>query len=122
MMNERVYFAKIKSPITSAMDEIIHFLRSFSDSDGIEEVKREIKWLSENSTQSLIKNLNSLENLLNNPPKEKGDLAEIVAWEANWVLVDPSDEGAKKWLREVAELIRDALGDKAPPRPEETKG
>lgn len=121
MMNERVYFAKIKSPITSAMDEIIHFLRSFSDSDGIEEVKREIKWLSENSTQSLIKNLNSLENLLNNPPKEKGDLAEIVAWEANWVLVDPSDEGAKKWLREVAELIRDALGDKAPPRPEETK-
>lgn len=42
--------------------------------------------------------------------------AHLVAWEVNWVLDDPSDEGAKNWLQEIAEMIRQSLGDEAPAR------
>jgi hypothetical protein len=118
LMREKIYLAEIKSTITSEMDNVIHFLRVFSDADSMEEIKKEIDWLSQYSLKSLVEDLESLESLLDKLPKEEGDLAEIVAWEANWVLDDPTDEGAKKWLRDLAEIIRDALGDKAPPRVE----
>ena len=40
----------------------------------------------------------------------------MVTWDANKGLENPTDEGAKVWLREVAEMVREVLGDKQPPR------
>jgi hypothetical protein len=42
-------------------------------------------------------------------PQEEGVLANLVGWDANWVLDDPSDAGAAEFLREVAGLMRQAL-------------
>jgi hypothetical protein len=63
-----------------------------------------------------LEDLAGIEALLASSSNEPGVLADLVAWDANWVLDDPSDEGAKRFLREVAEMIREVLADKAPPR------
>jgi hypothetical protein len=36
-------------------------------------------------------------------------LPRLVAWDANWVLDDPSPAAAGEWLRGLADLIRSAL-------------
>lgn len=100
-------------PPLEAMRDLVGF---FADADSVEEVKRDLRRRAANNPRGLIQGLNGIEAVLANPPAEEGVLSDIVAWEANWVLDDPSDEGAKQWLREVAEWVREALGDKAPPR------
>ncbi len=46
--------------------------------------------------------------MLADPPPE-GVLAEMVAWEGNWALPDPSDAGAHAFLHEVTTIMRDVL-------------
>lgn len=52
--------------------------------------------------------LKAIEELLAEP-QEPGVLANLVAWDANWVLDDPTDAGAAEFLREVAGLMRQAI-------------
>nr|BFE76343.1 hypothetical protein GCM10020092_096440 [Actinoplanes digitatis] len=44
----------------------------------------------------------------NTPP---GTLARLVGWEANWVLDDPSDAGAARFLTDLAEMLREVIGE-----------
>jgi hypothetical protein len=49
--------------------------------------------------------------VLADPPKEPGALARMVAWEGNWVLDDPSDAGAARFLGDLAQTLRDVLNE-----------
>lgn len=45
-------------------------------------------------------------------PQPQGTLRDMVAWDGNWVLDDPtSDEAAAAWLRDLAALIRSTLDE-----------
>ena len=35
----------------------------------------------------------------------------LVGWEANWVLDDPSDEGAARFLGELAQMVREVIDE-----------
>jgi hypothetical protein len=35
----------------------------------------------------------------------------MVAWEGNWVLDDPSDAGAIRFLGDLAQILRDVLDE-----------
>ena len=67
--------------------------------------------------RATLAGLASVEGLLADPPAEKGILYDLVMWDANTSLDhNPTDEGAAIWLEEVAEMVREVLGDKLPPR------
>ena len=48
---------------------------------------------------------------LADPPGADGELARLVGWEGNWVLDDPSDAGAARFLRELAVMLREVIGE-----------
>ena len=110
---------KLKEPPPPPFEVARRFLSFyFCDADGWNEAVEHIADFAKQRPNVISDDLKGIELFLANPPQEEGVLANLVAWEANWVLEDPSDEGAKKWLREVAETVREILGDDAPPRPQ----
>jgi hypothetical protein len=42
-------------------------------------------------------------------PLPEGTVSRLVAVNANWVLDDPSDQGARAWLEELAKMLREEL-------------
>jgi hypothetical protein len=94
------------------------FLRGFcSDALHMEEVREDMIDTKATNPYTLQEGLAAIEALLANPPSEEGTLATLVMWEANWGIdEDPTDAGATVWLGEMAELIRDVLGNDQPPR------
>lgn len=94
-----------------------NFLQTYFSDNSLPEARQQMNSMMTVNIRPLLAGLTGIEALLSNPPTEKGVLSHLVAYDANWVLDDPSDEGAKVWLREIAELIREVLGDKQPPRP-----
>lgn len=81
----------------------------------MDEVRRDFVQSASFGPRRLLEALAGIEALLAHSPDD-GTLSQLVAWDANWVLDDPSDQGAKVWLSQLVELIREVLGDRAPPR------
>ena len=107
--------AKLNAPPAPPLEAAQKFFRSYFSDESWEEAK---KGLTSQTADNPRTGLAGVEGLLANPPAKQGILFDLVAWDANWVLEDPSDEGATVWLREVAEMVRGVLGDKQPPRPQ----
>jgi len=110
--------AKLNAPPDPPLEAAKKFFNTFFSDESWEEAREGIASLAAFNPRSILAGLAGVEGLLADPPAEPGVLSDLVAWEANWVLDDPSDEGAKVWLREVAEMVREVLGDKQPPRQE----
>lgn len=116
---EKIYETYLSNQPKTPLEIVQRFVRSyFGDADGIEEVRIEMQRITAHNPNAYVRDLLAIEELLNNPLRKPSVLSNLVAWDANWVLDDESDEGAKQWLREVAEMIRDILGDNQPPRRE----
>lgn len=73
-----------------------------------------IEHMSSVNPITIIDGLQGLEDVLVEP-QPAGILAELVALYANRSLDDPSDEGARIWLAQLAGRVREWLGDAAPP-------
>lgn len=87
------------------------FLRSFfSDSLDLQEVYDEIKDLASQNPRSILRGLRGIEALLEEP-SENGILSNLVAWEANYVLDDPSDIRARAWLEDVVRNTKQILSE-----------
>lgn len=120
-MNIQDFREKLKEdpsdPLAQPLEVARNFLRSYcSDADSMEEVRAQLERRIALGSRGVQTYLAALDALLADPPAD-GTLAQLVAWDANWVLDDPSDKGAVAWLRDVARMIRDALGDKQLSRP-----
>lgn len=61
------------------------------------------------NTNTLYNGLRGIEGLLTEE-YAPGTIARLVAVDANYVLDDLSDDGARVWLRQVADMIRSVLG------------
>lgn len=102
--------ARMHASTQNPFEAAAKFLRIFfSDADGLDEARAHLARMAGINQRSLTQGLAGIESLLAAPPPD-GRLSYLVAVEANWPLEDPSDEGAKLWLREIAQLIRDVLG------------
>jgi hypothetical protein len=89
-----------------ALEKAQLFLRSWvASAESIEEAGEGFRELSPSYVRDA---LSAMETLLGEA-HEPGVLANLVGWDANWVLDDPSDAGAAVFLREVARLLRAAL-------------
>src|SRR5690349_17687334 len=81
----------------------------FGDADGFAEARRFLEQLAQTNIRSHQQELWALEQVIANPPAEPGALSRLVAWDANWVLDDPSDAGALAFLGEVAQMLREVI-------------
>lgn len=100
------------------LDTVREFLAvEFGDAGGFDEARSMLAQLAETNIRSHQQDLWALEQVIANPPAETGALAHLVAWDANWVLDDPSDAGALEFLREVARMLREVI-ENAPPTAE----
>lgn len=110
--------AKLNAPPAPPLEAATKFLRIFFADNSWEEAKEDIFSQSAENPRSVLAGLAGVEGLLAYPPAEPGVLLDLVLWDANTGLDDPSDAGAKAWLGEVAQMVREVLGNKQPPRPE----
>jgi hypothetical protein len=94
-----------------AIDIVRDFLGfKVADAENLDEIRADLRQTSQVSTRKLQRELAAFETVLADPPAAPGALARMVAWEGNWVLDDPSDAGAARFLGELAQMLRDALG------------
>jgi hypothetical protein len=93
------------------LEKVRAFLGAYvNDMDSMDEVRANI-WLTASSRTRWLKlDMQALDAVLAEP-QPPGVLAELVAWVANWRLDDPSDEGARAFLRQIADVLREVLAE-----------
>lgn len=99
----------------SAIDVVRNFLGALlGDALSIEEVRDDLTEVAHRNTRSHKRYLKALETVLAEE-QEPDVLAQAVGWYGNWVLDDPSDAGARAFLEELAEMLRQVIaeGDEA---------
>jgi hypothetical protein len=97
------------------LSQVREFLQSFfGDALDIDEVRSTLTTLASANTRGLHLALTALERVIADPTVEC-ELARLVGWDGNWVLEDPSNAGAKEFLKQLAEMLRSILDD-APDR------
>jgi hypothetical protein len=98
-----------KQDAKPAMEILETFLATeFGDAESFDEVRTGLEQLAQVSLQSHRRVLRALDVVISDPPMD-GTLAHLVGWEGNWVLDDPSDAGALRFLREVADMLREII-------------
>lgn len=102
------------------LDHVRNFLRGhFSAAQDLDEVLRDLRNVASFSTLGLQRDLEALE-IITTASLPDGVLAQLVGWDGNWVLEDPSDEGAKAFLHEVASMLRHVTAQ-APAAPRQSR-
>ncbi|GIM96883.1 hypothetical protein [Paractinoplanes toevensis] len=89
----------------------------FNDADSFEEVRAHLRRLAQSNIRSHQEDLYALDAVIADPPTGSNVLNHLVAWDANWVLDDPSDASSLEFLREVAQMLREVIAE-APPSAE----
>jgi len=97
--------------------EVRDFLGGYlADAVSLDEVQRDLRTTAAVSVRALRRFLHAFDAFMAEPHPE-GLLAHIVAWDANWVLDDPSDAGAEAFLRQVAQMVRAVIEEATGQRP-----
>ena len=108
--------AKLNAPPSPPFEEARQFLRRYWGDEGIlDAIRVQMEDTISFNPKLVVHGLQAIETLLADPPAD-GTLLDMVLWDANHPLDDPNEESAKTWLREMAEFVRDVLGDKQPLR------
>jgi hypothetical protein len=92
------------------MEKVRDFLGLLADMVSLNEVRSDLEAVAASSTFGLRRDLRALVELLATP-QPPGVLSELVAWEADWMLDDPSDEGAEAFLRQIAGMLREVIDE-----------
>ena len=93
------------------LDRVRNFLGGhFADAESFEEVEAELRSLASDTTRGIARDLRAFETVLSGP-LEPGLPLRVVAWDANWVLDEPSDENALVFLHKVADMLRTVLAE-----------
>jgi hypothetical protein len=110
--------SRLPEPLRSRAEELerrplLEKVRDFlggmiGDMGSVDEVRSLLETVAASGTFGLKRDLRALDELLASP-QPPDVLSELVAWEANWVLDDPSDEGAAAFLRESADMLREVI-------------
>lgn len=89
----------------------LRFLHGYvTHADSLESIRHDVRTRKAVNRRPLDRALEGMTAYLSSdlPP---GELAQLVGWEANWVLDDPSDVGARAFLSTLVDILRDELAD-----------
>jgi hypothetical protein len=94
------------------LEKVRHFLRGYvADSDGLDEVRDEVRRSAQTNTHFLRLDLAAIESVLAET-HAPGTLLRLVEGDGNRGLVDdPTDAGAAAYLRSLADLLREVIGE-----------
>jgi hypothetical protein len=99
-----------------AIDVVRDFLGyKVADAESLDEIRADLRQTAQVSTRKLRRELAAFEAVLADPPPTPGALARMVAWEGNWVLDDPSDAAAVRFLDDLAQMLREVLDEAGDP-------
>jgi hypothetical protein len=105
---DKIIYSACGDP-TSAVEKSRNFIHSFvADALSLEEVKEHLTRYGRGFPQVLEKNLKDLEAVLSSE-LPWGTLLELVILDANIGLDDPSEESARVWLENLADLVRSVI-------------
>ncbi|MDQ3684692.1 MAG: hypothetical protein M3430_03715 [Acidobacteriota bacterium] len=107
----------LTAPPLPPLETVRELLHAYIADDSMDEERERIRRRITTHPGTISNYPNAIESLIVNPPAKEGVFARSVAWDANRGIDDTSDEGAKAWLKGVAEIVREVLGDQQPPRP-----
>lgn len=96
------------------IDAVREFLQTYVFDADMNQLRASIEYMCSVNPITIIDGLEGLEDVLAEK-QPAGVLAELVARDANRSLDDPSDEGARIWLAQLAGRVREWMGDAAPP-------
>ena len=103
---------RLNAPPDAPIEATRRFLQSYlPEADSFEDVRRDVAYMLTVNARPILEGLAGIEGLLENPPDER-DLLVLVAYDANWVLEDRNAEGAKAWLRDLGQVLREELQKK----------
>lgn len=101
--------ARANVPELPPLERTRAFLRSYlTDSDSLDEIRDELARDVPRDPVRLRRALDGMEVVLAEPQPD-GTLAHLVAVDANCSLNDPSDVGAREYLRQLADVLQEAL-------------
>jgi hypothetical protein len=104
-------------PPVDPVEDTRAFLRAhLSDALTVDEAIEDVTRLAAQNNRTVVRALVAMEALLAAPPDDE-TIAGLVAWDANRAIDDPSEEGARVWLADLAARVRAVLGPEAPPPP-----
>ncbi|WP_433302081.1 hypothetical protein ACQP2F_08020 [Actinoplanes sp. CA-030573] len=93
------------------IDTVREFLHgNVADAESLDEVRAHLRRLARSTTRMHHRVLTALETVLATS-WPAGTLAQLVGWDGNWVLDDPSDVGAAVFLRGLADMLREVIGE-----------
>ncbi|MBW6439321.1 hypothetical protein KZ829_36920 [Actinoplanes hulinensis] len=105
-MRNRIAERSARPPLDKVRDMLQTYVE---DAEDLDEVRRELRDTTNFSTFYLHQYLAAFETILSEP-QPPGTLLRLVAWDANWGMGEnATDEAAAVFLREIAEMIRDAI-------------
>jgi hypothetical protein len=104
-MRRRVEELERQPPLEKVRDFLGFYV---NDTDSLDEVRASLRMTAASRTWGLKLDMRALDAVLAEP-QQPGVLSELVAWEANKGLDDPSDEGAAAYLRQLADMLREVL-------------
>lgn len=108
--------AKLNAPPKPPLEEARGFLQRYWGDEGmLDAIRVDMEKTIAFNPKSIIWGLQAIEALLLDPPSE-GTLLDMVLWDANHPLSDPSEASAKKWLMEIEGFVRDVLAENQPPK------
>lgn len=101
--------ARANAPELPPLERTRAFLRSYcTDADSLDEIRDELARNAPRDPVRLRRALDGMEIVLAEPQPE-GTLSYLVAVDANRSLADPSDAGAREYLCQLADVLREAL-------------
>jgi hypothetical protein len=96
------------------LEEAQRFLcRYWADGDVPDAISAQLNETISYNPSSVIQGLLAIELLLKTSLPDEA-LLNMVLWDANHPLDEPSEKSAKLWLKEVTEFVRAVLGDQQP--------
>ena len=100
----------------AARQPAIEVVRSFlgghlADAETLDEVRDDLRRIAQTTVRGLRRDLAAIESILAEPA-QPGVLAQLVAWDANWVLDDASDAAAAVFLRRLADLLSEVIAER----------
>jgi hypothetical protein len=103
----RVHMAKLEArPPLETVREFL--LGHVADAETFGEIRARLERIARRSTSMHRRTLHAFEIVLGTdwPP---GTLAQLVGWDGNWSLDDPTDAGAAQFLRDLAQMLREVI-------------
>lgn len=112
--------SRLPEPLRSRAEErerrpLLEKVRDFvgyfvNDMETLDEIRRGMEQVAASGTWGLKRDLAALDEFLA-APQPPGVLSQLVAWDANWVLDDESDEAAGEFLRQITEVLREVIAE-----------